>query len=40
MDFVIPKNNKTTSPSLAFITMCKNEAHCIRETLREAFINI
>lgn len=48
MDFEIPKIDNNTinkninskEPTLAFITMCKNEAHCIRETLESVYKHI
>ena len=43
MDFIVPNSiikKDDISPTLAFITMCKNEAHCIRETLESVYKHI
>lgn len=43
MDFIVPNSiikKDDKSPTLAFITMCKNEAHCIRETLESVYKHI
>ena len=44
MNFEIPNINinitDNKQPSLAFITMCKNEAHCIYETLESVYKHI
>jgi len=42
MNFDIPNMDNTNiiKPTLAFITMCKNEAHCIQETLESVYKHI
>lgn len=35
--FTFPSNDKKNNPTICFATMCKNEEHCIRETLESVY---